>query len=365
MSYYGGQRIDQWFLERPREDFPANGVDYPSQYSSIRSWLESNIYNDVVASSLFSEVKRKGETIYLNNHGREHVDCVIKRATELIKDTCRLDSYEVYYLLVAILLHDAGNIYGRLNHQEMCQQIMLGPNGLGNIAGIDTSEKTYILKIARAHGGRVEGCLDTISSLQTVVELYGKRIRKRLLAAILRFSDELADDNTRASRFLLNEGRLDGSEIYHAYSNSLVSINIDGRDIRLTYHLQKRDVDKKKSEGMDKKYLIDYIFERITKMHLECTYCSRYIRREVPDGNSCADRICAKIEVFEDFSSNKMLNPILDPIDFVVEETGYPDDPEGGIYCLCPKLKGTNGNSIKRKVNRGQIGRIIRKLSRN
>jgi hypothetical protein len=354
MGYYENKKLDEWFLSLPSGTLiQTGGIDYQTQYKNIRQWLENTIYNEVQAGALFAEVKAKKSEIYLNKHGKEHVDCVIMRATKLIENSCRLEPYEVYILLVAILLHDAGNIFGRNNHEEMCQKVLFGEKGLGNIAGRESTEKTIIFKIAKAHSGSE----DRISQLQPHVDLYGTTVRKRLLAAILRLSDELADDRTRASRFALEMGKLNGSKIYHAYSNSLASCKLEGTDIKLHYELTRQDVEKQYSQGKEKKYLVDYIYERIVKMNLETKYCTRYINQHT--GNSpIARRICARIDFYENFSQNEPEKVILDPIDFELEETGYPEMPKGGISALCPKLTNFTGRAIKRKI-RPQLGRLF------
>jgi hypothetical protein len=70
----------------------------------------------------------------------------------------------------------------------------------------------------------------------------GKEIRPRFLAALLRFSDELADENTRADRYSLEAGDIPmRNEAYHAYSNSLTSFAIDGREISLKFEMTIAD----------------------------------------------------------------------------------------------------------------------------
>jgi hypothetical protein len=285
------------------------------------------------------------ELIYLNNHGKEHVDCVICRATELIKESCDIDAYQIYILLVAILIHDAGNIYGRNNHALRCMDIM---NRLGGIAGEESAEKRIILKVAQAHGGYANDNKDTIGILEPG-ELYGRTVSQRLLAAILRFADELADDVSRASRFMLEGHLLKGSEIFHAYSYSLKSVQIKDRAIRLLYELTRENIKNPLQAGKTKRYLIDEIFRRVTKMHLENRYCSRYINTDA----KCpiADRISVRIDMYEGYSADTMIRTIADPIEFTVKEKGYPVTPENGIYDLCPELKDVNGESLSKKID--------------
>lgn len=345
MGFYGGSNLENWLSCVPHDQFP-NSQDYCKRYSSIKDWISSNVYDELKAATLFAEVVAKKEPIYLNNHGREHVESVISRATEFIKDSCEIDPYQIYILLVAILIHDAGNIYGRENHELMCGKIM---NGIGNLAGEESAEKRIILQVAQAHGGYVDGSKDTIGRLEPSVELYGRTICQPLLAAILRFADELADDSSRASRFMLKEKLLGESEIFHAYSDSLKSVRIDDGLIRLKYELTRELIKNRLRGGGKKKYLIDEIFSRVAKMHMECRYCTRYIRPHTT--HPVADRISVRIDMYEGYEADKMIKVIEDPIQFTIEEKGYPEIPKNGIYDLCPALKDINGKSLSKKID--------------
>ncbi len=82
-----------------------------------------------------------------------------------------------------------------------------------------------IRNIAAAHGGKgSKGDKDTIRKLAETDALLGEEIHPRILAALLRFSDELADDRSRAARFALATGQLPAkSQVYHRYANALQS----------------------------------------------------------------------------------------------------------------------------------------------
>ena len=177
------------------------------------------------------------DIVYLTNHGPDHVNQVVQRTTDLLRDSgCKLSAYEGYILLSAILFHDVGNIFGRKNHEARAWEIM---NRLGSLAGTDTLEKKTIIKIALVHGGAFNGSKDTIGQLQERDDILNKPVRKRLLAALLRFGDELADDYSRASRYMLDAGMIPtDSQIYHRYSDSLKSVRVEDGEVRLRFNLR-------------------------------------------------------------------------------------------------------------------------------
>lgn len=64
------------------------------------------------------------------------------------------------------------------------------------------------------HGGKIKGSSDTISVLNKTNTVNGFEIKEQLLAAILRFADELADDATRADYDALDNGIIGPASSY-------------------------------------------------------------------------------------------------------------------------------------------------------
>ena len=94
----------------------------------------------------------------------------------------------MYVLLVAIHIHDLGNVYGRARHEKRLAEIM---THVGSRLGDDSVELKIIRDIAAAHGGKDSGGrnADTIGALQPKEPFRSEVVRMRLLAAILRFAD--------------------------------------------------------------------------------------------------------------------------------------------------------------------------------
>jgi exopolyphosphatase/pppGpp-phosphohydrolase len=109
-----------------------------------------------------------------------------------------LEPYELYVLLFAVLLHDAGNARTRKNHEKEPKAIIAR---MGSVAGVEPVERKLIASIAEAHGGRTkDGDKDTIRKvIQLDIEnIGGLSVRSRLLAAALRLADELSENPQRA-----------------------------------------------------------------------------------------------------------------------------------------------------------------------
>lgn len=358
-SYKVDCDLVSWLRSRDKADFPQR-TDYVVQFDRLRAEIDK-ILPDVGAASAVAEAQkliREGKTnpeevLYLTNHGEQHVDQVIQRATDILNDSnCGLSPYEGYILLAAILFHDVGNIFGRKDHAEKGQEIM---NALGRVAGTDAVEKRLIIKIAVAHQGSFGGSKDTISRLQDE-DILGKRVRERLLAAILRFADELADDCSRASRYMFEADRIpESSVIFHAYSASLNSVRVEQGEIRLRFHLDEEQAIRKYLKNGQPTFLLDEINGRVLKMHRERMYCMRFMRPYVDNEIS---RIRVDITVFapvkeltgrDDFCKKSLFEE--ERIQYILAEGGYPECPDASFLEHCSeKNYRTTGAEMKSKL---------------
>jgi len=329
--------IEKWFKKRQQNDFSELRTDYVSRYKSLENFLNNDVHPLVAVGAAATN------GIFLNDHGPEHIATVINRASQLLSsDTCTLSAYEVYCLLAAIQLHDIGNILGRSGHEARLPQIQ---GQLDGLLGDDSAEKRLIQEIARAHGGKRNGNPDTIWSLVDEPVL-NQQVRARFLAATLRFADELADDSQRVSAFAIQNNAIpEASKLYHKYSASLRSVIVDseGKAIRLHYDLTRLEAEEVFVKDGVNLYLIDEILARTLKMHRERIYCMRFLRPMIQ-----IDSINVKINVYESARSSDKLSEI----GYRLEDKGYPSEPHGGIYDLCPELntwdngKPLNGTSL-------------------
>lgn len=341
MNLQGNKTIEDFFKalnEEEKHKFPHNDK-YVTRYNYLSNQLNTWIHPYVV---------KGGMTVdggYLNDHGPDHISKVILRASQLIRDSnIELSEYETYILLMAIHIHDVGNIMGRQNHEVNSLQII---KKFGINAGQDRIEWDCIFEIAEAHGGSPK---DKISDLFEE-QVLDHDIRKPLLASILKLADELAEDRTRASRFQLENGMIEEyAELYHKYSWCLHSVKIDvnARQINLSFDVEEKDLckqfKKKVKVGEELKkvevYLIDEIYERTYKTHLERMYCMRFTRPALQ-----IDKIRVDIQITTD-TQDERNRPIKKHILYDIGEVGYPSATSEGIFAICPKLLEFKGDSL-------------------
>ena len=109
------------FAEQPN-DFPRNGtVDYPKLIEGWIGKLNADVLPYVTAGAIAAD--RGG---HLTMHDREHVERVRQVAADLIAQSESLDlsPFELTLLLIAVYLHDLGNVIGRVGHERNINQVL-------------------------------------------------------------------------------------------------------------------------------------------------------------------------------------------------------------------------------------------------
>jgi hypothetical protein len=209
--------LQDWFYKKKKNSFPSK-KDYVSLYKVFKEFLDREIHPEIKPV-----MSREEPEMYLNDHSEKHVAMVIEKATYLLSglsDKNILTPYEAFILLAAIQVHDAGHIINasRENHAIDTARI------IQELDKVSTLERKLIFDIAKAHSGKKD--LIGIQSQESIIS--ETTVRFRLLAAILRFADELADGKDRASNYLLEINRIpEESIIYHTFSSCLDTFRVD------------------------------------------------------------------------------------------------------------------------------------------
>jgi len=308
--------LEEYIINSDEKKFPAilssereNTKSYPYRYIDFITQLgtdQDNVDYENTLSSFQDEINKlfSGELnnvdtikeIYdnitvLTRHGKGHVESVIMHASSMLKyiendeEKWRIKPFEAFILLCAIQIHDLGNKYGRKKHTTTFYNDFIEYADKSFITS--GALKDCIYRIAKAHGGKIEGDEDTIEKAQLLRKkaIDNIDVNQQLLAAILRFSDELADDQNRAKK-INNMPEL--SKIFHSYSSSLHTSRIvknemdDAYSVELGYFLKNDEAMRQykkidKNGNIEEVKLIDEIFNRTIKMERERRYCSRYL----------------------------------------------------------------------------------------
>lgn len=309
--------LEQWLSDNQgkKDKFPNRSDQYYIRYINIKSWLQDNVYKHIGAGT---SVEDGG--IY-TDHGPDHFNAVINYAGRLLglnESECniKIEPYEAFLLLTSILLHDAGNVYGRKEHEKKPLAII---NKMGALAVTDRFERKTIADIAEVHGGKTEnGDKDTIGSKKWKDhhDFCGVNYRPNMIAALVRFADEICEDCNRAAKHLIETGTLPkSSEVFHYYAEAIKSVVVDKLDksVRLKIYIEKENITKKFGKMDEEVYLIDEIMSRLEKMNNERIYCSRYMYEIIQ-----LRQIKASIVIVDENYTE------LKSIEFKLEDKGYP-----------------------------------------
>ena len=318
--------LEKYLEKRSSEpqNFPHNNIDYFDRYKIIKNYLAREVYPNIHAGT-----SAEDGGIY-TDHSIDHFNAVITYLGKLVNiDVNNLDKelkispYEIYVALVAILLHDAGNIFGRIGHEKKTFQII---KDIGPAACPDGFEGRSIAKIATAHGGKFkkrdgELTKDTLSQLAETSSLGGISYRPRLIASLVRFADEICEDRSRGVKYLLTRSALPKfSEVFHQYAESISSVDVDllSKRILIKYEIEEDDAKRKfgkgDSENCVEVYLVDEINSRLEKMFHELIYCKNFMYEVCP-----LNKIRADITIYSD-----NIDEIQES--FELEQLGYPNE---------------------------------------
>jgi hypothetical protein len=326
--------LEKLFFSR-EEGSDTNELPALHTYGSLYKTTLANLVRDIYPTidiGLAIHSKPKGIFTF---HNKDHFDEVVSRAGELLslsnqykskdKKVLRLNAYELFVLLVAIRIHDAGNCLGRDQHEKKCYEILQEVGGEN--FPFSNEEIRVISDIAQAHGGTAADGKnkDVISLLAKIDHIGNVRVSSQRIAAIVRFSDEVAETRLRSLNFLSKHDAIPHeNEIFHAYASSIMTSKIEEHEsslrVVLNYRVESKDVDKKYGKNDGVEYLIDEIRIRLTKMNRERIYCNRFV-----DAAERISSIFAIVRVAED-------NKILWEHKYHIVDEGYPQhegEPKG------------------------------------
>ncbi|MCL2135365.1 MAG: hypothetical protein FWH37_07440 [Candidatus Bathyarchaeota archaeon] len=322
--------MEQRKLSGKAKQFPQFKDNIIKEFADVETILNKDYHPE---ANLGVAVNGDG---VLTDHGVNHVKMVMDRAKMLLGNkTAELSGYELYILLLSIHFHDLGNIYGRSEHEREIDRVICK---LDKLLPLDNVEKKFVSDIAMAHGGynwhssSPNNFLDkdTLRNLADSEPCNGLHIRAVVLAAILRFADELADDFSRAKNIAIPEN----NRLYHEYSAALEPLSFKGETISFHYRIQFDLTQKKLKKGNKTIYLYDEILLRLAKCMRELEYCRKYA-----GGFINITTLNVKIDVMQKDVSFKSLTQET----FRLRLLGYPSE---SIYKLNQFLEPDNAENI-------------------
>lgn len=311
--------LERYFIvgsQSTPSSFPSRHKDYVAAYKTIKEHL-ANTYYQVTGAALAKGGHR------FTKHDITHVDDVIDTAGRIMgleKKDCtqsELSAYESFILLMAILVHDAGNAYERGGHELQAAKIL---KDIGSASPLSDVERRLVAGIASAHGGKnLDGNRDTIDArvTQEVTEIDGRIVHARRLAALVRLADEFSERSRRSDDIAIDTKTPPEAYLPNFFCRTInVRIDSGSRLVSMDFHLEKSDLvsahPDPENEGRPT-LIVDYISKRLAKADLERRYCNRYLA-----GWRSLDIFRSTISVHEDDIQ------IGEPNNATLSDTGYP-----------------------------------------
>lgn len=254
---------------------------------------------------------------WFTDHGATHVAAVMNSASELVKEKLSgkkrnsLTTLDIYLILTAILWHDVGMVISRAKHAELVYDMTwemadFFPNP--TVQGL-------VSQIANAHKG-VAGLDDLSTDDLCTVEGPAQHVNTALLAAVVRFADEISENHTRVSLPILKQVPED-QKIFWLYAASIGSsiAQPDRHRVIIDYRFDAdtvtqcwpdKDFPALWPEGNNKIPLLTYALGRLEKINNEREYCFKYFSSVAPirdiEARFCITRQGKKVSGYENTS---------------------------------------------------------------
>jgi len=255
------------------------GSDLSRKLGRAYEEARERIFSDIVDGVIRAEPN-------FTDHGEPHIKDVLDKAWNVLGDNLgSLGAIDAYILCTSVLFHDAGNYFGRDNHNENINKIYnyVRTGDMSRYPSEWSDEYQVVSAIVKAHSGlSVEGTTDTLVDVGEDGYCHGKEVHLRDIAAIVRFSDELAQGRCRTSSFRLqNDKNLPPeSELHHRYEHS-VKATVDRGNGRIVLHYAMQmslsdDVLKVQDSDLSFGEFFSFVLYRLNKLNAERKYGAYY-----------------------------------------------------------------------------------------
>lgn len=332
------------------DQFPNSSGNYWKRYDGLVEHLRAEVYPHINAGLACLS---KSPGIY-TDHGKEHFDEVVRYAGLILEPAFNngdsaLSPYDLFLLLMAIRLHDAGNIEGREQHERRVRKVL---EDAGHYVAGNGFEVELISRIAEAHGGTTSlGGKDTISELPQSDRIGPISCSPQTVAALVRFADEICEHRDRENKYLLRHGKLPAENLlFHLYASSIKSaaperdvkgfklqLNFDSRFLEKPYPTVLSTLENPKSA-----YLLDEALQRVDKMNMERIYCNRFI-----SPNLRTDKIEVQIDIARTLElDGQQIPQTWNSKTITIKERGYPKVDD----VWRDQLDGLSGESVAHKL---------------
>jgi hypothetical protein len=233
------------------------------------------------------------ECNWFTDHGEQHIKSVLHQASNLLRghlekdDAGYLNEMELYLLISSILWHDVAMVRSRADHAEEVTEVIEEMKMTFQNPGIRRS----VERIAKAHSGE-DGLSLARTKASVTADHRSYTVNERALAAVLRFADEISENQSRVSHSeLVLDEVPEESLIYWRFAQSIPGIRIDLERERVVVSIELDIKEAVERYPCPSEYrhrardgelpLIKYVVCRLEKMNNEKAYCAPEFRKYV------------------------------------------------------------------------------------
>lgn len=252
------------------------------------------------------------------DHSTGHINRILEKLSRFLEPHLPLrgnlndriiDVENLNLLMHAVLWHDLGNLYGRLDHPQNITKVFEEVESFL----YELPHQNWILKIAQAHSG--EGSIEKKIE-ETSVTIYDSVIYPQFLSALLRISDEIDEDSRRAEGRVIStvpkenmafwQFCLCNESIIPVYqTDSLGNVVLE---IQVGCKMRDEDIKAKWGKNTGEVIVINEYISRLNKMNEERIYCNKFLQQYSAIYFRKIDRINTKIAIYDE--NNKEIDRI-------------------------------------------------------
>jgi len=247
----------------------ATTTPFYSKYIVLRDRLLNNEYEHWAAGF------RDG-----NNHGPGHIGRVLDKLGELLGDRVLeegiITPYELFLSMMAILYHDVGILRERKGHGDKSAEFLDVDD---NDYIFDQRDKAIIRAAVVSHSSSKD--IEKECAQFSATEHIGSHdVRPRVVAALVRLSDELDEDYRRADPQVAERvGIASASQFYWAFSQRILATrpNRQRQEIHVGVQFKPTDVDWTVQVDGKARLFFSAFAEKLAKINRERTYVGRFL----------------------------------------------------------------------------------------
>lgn len=267
-------RIEEVYQEMCERSNPI----YFYAYSLVKSRLEKSYFPYLRDVQPFK-----------TDHGIGHINRILEKLSCFLKPHLPLpgnpneriiDVENLNLLMHAVLWHDLGNLYGRLDHPQNITKVFREVDSFL----YEPSHMNWILKIALAHSGP-ESIEKNIE--ETSATIYDSTIYPRFLSALLRISDEIDEDRRRAEGRVISILPKEETAFWQfcLCTDSIIpvyqadSLGNAALEIQIKCRMRDKDIGTKWMKKTSEVTAVNEYISRINKMNEERIYCNKFLQQ--------------------------------------------------------------------------------------